>query len=382
MTIPPRRSLCYVVSSEMTVETFLRGHIAAALGEYDVSVVANTTDREFLSRMGLGATLLPVPIERRLAPGSDLYSLWRLYRLFRRHRFDLVHSVSPKAGLLAMLAAWLARVPRRVHSFTGQVWVTRRGWRRLLLKLADRILAALTTQALVDSPSQRDFLVSEGILRADKAKVIGKGSICGVDTSRFRPDSLARFDVRESLGIDAGATVLIFLGRLNRDKGVLDLATAFARLAARFPDARLVLVGPDEEGLSPRIAEICSAVAGRVQHVDFTRQPERFLAAADIFCLPSYREGFGMVVIEAGAAGLPTVASCIYGITDAVAEGETGLLHPPGDVVAIEAALVQLIGNAAQRVAMGEHARRRAFAMFSQTESTRGLLAFYGKILG
>lgn len=365
----------------MTVVAFLRGHIAAALGKYEVFVVANTADREFLSRMGLGATLLPVPIERRIAPGSDLYALWRLYRLFRLHHFDLVHSVSPKAGFLAMLAAWLARVPRRVHSFTGQVWVTRRGWRRLMLKQADRLLAALTTQALIDSPSQRDFLVSEGVLRAEKAEVIGDGSICGVDALRFKPDARARSDVRESLGIDQHATVLLFMGRLNRDKGVLDLAMAFAKLAPRFPDTRLVMVGPDEEGLVPQIKEICSEVAGRVQQLDFTRQPERFFAAADIFCLPSYREGFGMVVIEAAAAGLPAVASRIYGITDAVVGGETGLLHPPGDIAAIQAALTHLVSNDAQRVLMGEQARQRALAMFSQAESTRGLLAFYGKML-
>lgn len=364
----------------MTVAAFLTRHIAAAAREYEVSVVANTEDREFLTRLGLVATLLPVPIERRISLRQDFRALWALYRLFRRQSFDLVHSITPKAGLLAMLAAWLARVPRRVHSFTGQVWVTRRGGRRWLLKQADRLLAALTTRALIDSPSQRDFLVDEGVLAATKAEVIGQGSICGVDGSRFQPDLQARRKVRESLGIAPGAPVLMYLGRVNRDKGVLDLATAFALLAQRIPDAWLVLVGPDEEGLAPRVTELCARAADRVRHVEFAREPERFLAAADIFCLPSYREGFGMVAIEAAAAGLPAVASRIYGITDAVVEGETGLLHTPGDVAAIAAALAQLVGDAERRTAMGEQARRRALTAFSQAESTRELMAFYGKM--
>jgi glycosyltransferase involved in cell wall biosynthesis len=380
MTPVRRPRLCYVAASEGTVAAFLKQHIAAAGRDYEVSVAVNTEDPECLDRLGIEAALRPMPIERKVSLLQDLRALWRLYRLFRRECFDLVHSISPKAGLLAMLAAWLARVPRRVHSFTGQVWVTRQGWRRYLLKQADRLIAALATQALVDSPSQRDFLVAEGVMSRNKAEVIGKGSICGVDGVRFHPDSQARREVRDSLGIPANAPLLLFLGRLNRDKGVLDLAAAFMGLVGRVPDAWLVLVGPDEEGLVPEVVAICGGMADRVRHLDFTREPERYMAAADIFCLPSYREGFGTVVIEAAATGLPAVASRIYGITDAVVEGVTGLLHPPGDVGAIEAVLARLLAEPAKRLAMGDAARERALAEFSQAESSRELMAFYGKM--
>lgn len=376
-----RLRLCYVVSSEMTVSAFLKDHIAAATVHYDVSVVANTTDVGFLRRLGLDATLYPVAIVRPISLWQDLTALRALVRLFRTERFDVVHSVSPKAGLLAMFAARLAGVRHRVHTFTGQIWVTRRGWQRWMFKKADSLLAALTTRILVDSPSQRDFLVIEGVFDADKAEVIGKGSICGVDSERFHPDSEARRKLRDTLGIPQSDPVLLFLGRLNRDKGVLDLAAAFAVLARHFPTVRLLLVGPDEDGLAGRIAQASGAAAGHVQRIDYTAQPERYMAAADIFCLPSYREGFGQVLVEAAAAGLPAVASRIYGITDAVVEGETGLLHPPGDVAAIQAALSQLVADAPRRAAMGERARRRALAEFSQAKSTQGLMAFYGKML-
>lgn len=377
-----RPRICYVVSSEMTVAAFLKDHIRAATNTYHVSVVANTDDPDFLRKLSLGATLHPVAIVRPVAPWRDLQALRALVRLFRTEHFDIVHSVSPKAGLLAMLAGRLAGVHHCVHTFTGQVWATKHGWRRWLLKQADCVLAALTTRALVDSPSQRNFLIEEGVLRADKADVIGKGSICGVDGKRFRPDPEARRVVRAELGVPPQAPVLLFLGRLNRDKGVADLAAAFADLALRFPELRLLLVGPDEAGMAARIGSICANAANRIHRIDYTREPERFMAAADVFCLPSYREGFGMVVIEAAAAGLPAVASRIYGITDAVVDGTTGLLHPPGDVHALVEALATLIDDPERRAAMGSCARARAVADFSQAESSRGLLAFYGKMLG
>jgi glycosyltransferase involved in cell wall biosynthesis len=378
----PHPHLCFVVSSEMTVSAFLKDHIAAATAAgYEVSVVANTADGGFMRRLGLTATLHSVAIVRPISLWRDTLALLALIHLFRAERFDIVHSVSPKAGLLAMLASRLASIPHCIHTFTGQVWVTRSGWKRWLLKQADCVLAGLTTQALVDSPSQRDFLIAEGVIAAEKAKVIGKGAICGVDGARFRPDGEARREVREALGIAPSAPVLLYLGRLNRDKGVLDLAETFASVALQFPEVRLLFVGPDEGSISYAIADICAEVRDRLYFVDYTRQPERFMATADIFCLPSYREGFGMVIIEAAASGLPTVASRIYGITDAVVEGQTGLLHPPGDVTAIARQLTGLLGDLERRKTMGECARERALADFSQAGSSQGLLAFYGKML-
>jgi len=373
-------SICYVVSSEMTVASFLRPHITRATETYDVTVAANTERGDLLTELGLRAALLKVPIARHIRPFQDLAALWTLFRAFRVRRFRIVHSVSPKAGLLGMLAARLARVPVRIHTFTGQVWATRRGWRRVLLKATDRMLAALTTHPLVDSPSQLDFLVAEGILPAGKAAVIGKGSICGVDTERFRPDAESRAAVRAGLGISGDAFVMLFLGRLNRDKGIPDLFDAFAALAARRKDCVLLLVGPDEGGMLERIADLGSDACDRVRHVAYTRQPERYMAAADVFCLPSYREGFGMAVVEAAAACLPAVASRIYGITDAVSEGQTGLLHPPGDVPAIVAAVGRLADAPEERRAMGENARTRVLAEFSEEKVTQGLIAHYEKI--
>lgn len=374
--------LCYVVSSQMTVSAFLKDHIAAASDAgYEVSVVANTHDEEFLTRLGLSASFHSVAIVRHISPLRDLLALLSLCRLFFTRRFDIVHSISPKAGLLSMIAASLTRVPHRIHTFTGQVWVTQSGVKRWLLKQVDRLLAALTTRALVDSASQREFLLAESVLDAGNSEVVGSGSICGVDSLRFRPDREVRRAARDELGIPENTPLLLFLGRLTRDKGVLDLALAFARLAERFADVRLLLVGPDEAGLSRDILRVCGSVKSRVHFVGFTAYPERYMASADIFCLASYREGFGAVVIEAAATGIPCVASRIYGITDAVIDGCTGLLHAPGDVEAIESLVSALILDLDRRLDMGVKARRRALTKFSRLESSKGLLAFYGKMI-
>ncbi len=279
-----------------------------------------------------------------------------------------------------MLAARICGVPNRIHTFTGQVWVTRRGLKRWLLKQMDRLLAGMTTIALVDSPSQREFLLSEQIIDAGKAEVIGKGAICGVDGDRFRPDPLAREMTRNALAVPQIAKILLFLGRLNRDKGVADLARAFAEIASMYPEAYLLLVGPDEDDSFSDIEQVTQGCSQRVRRVEFTHEPEKFMAAADIFCLPSYREGFGMVVVEAAAAGLPTVASRIYGITDAVADGETGILHPPADVPAMVKALVRLLADDELRARMGEMARARVLADFSMAELSEKLMTFYAKI--
>jgi len=270
-----------------------------------------------------------------------------------------------------MLAAWLTGVPNRIHTFTGQVWATKRGWQRSALKLFDRLIVLFATRVLVDSPSQRDFLIAEGVLPRDKGMVIGCGSICGIDAQRFHPNAHVRETVRAELDISLQQTVILFLGRLNRDKGMLDLAAAFAAVAAQRTDVILVLVGAEEDVPFTRIQDICGASSDRLRRVEFTAKPERYMAAADIFCLPSYREGFGQVIIEAGASGVPTVASRIYGVTDAVDDGKTGLLFPAGDVAALTQALLQLIVNRDLCQQMGEAAQMRALELFPSQKLPR-----------
>jgi lipopolysaccharide/colanic/teichoic acid biosynthesis glycosyltransferase/glycosyltransferase involved in cell wall biosynthesis len=375
-----RRRACIVVASEMTVRVFLLRQIAAMQEHFEVTVVLNGPTPELVRVLGGSVQVRSIPIERKISPVSDLTSLFTLLRIMRAGSFDLVHSMTPKAGLLAMVAAWLARVPVRLHTFTGQVWVTRRGVQRLALKLFDRVVAGAATLTFADSASQRAFLVMERIAPASKIALPGKGSVSGVDASRFRPDPEVRRVVRDTLGIAGADTLLLFVGRVTRDKGVLDLARAFRVVADRRSDVHLLIVGPDEDQLSGAMADLCGPHRARLHFCGYTPVPERYMAASDILCLPSYREGFGSVAIEAAAAGVPAVASRIYGIVDAVIDGTTGLLYAPGDIDGL-AERIECLADPDRRAVMGAAARRRAVSDFSQDAVTAAVLQTYAGLL-
>jgi len=380
MAIRPMKRVCFVTTSPLIVNFFLVPHLLKLREKYLVSLIVNTTEEVVLKPLP-GIEVIPVRIVRKISPLRDLCTLWRLRRLFSVRRFDLVHSFSPKAGLLAMLAGFLARVPVRVHTFTGQVWVTRHGVMRIILRLADKAIAGLATHVLTDSASQMEFLVGQGIVPRAKCRVLGKGSVSGVNLDKFKPDSVARGEWRDKLGIKESARVVLFLGRLTTDKGVLDLSVAFARVAQAVPQAVLLMVGPDEENLRPRIRNAAGRAADRVVFVDYTDTPEQFIAAADLLCLPSYREGFGSVIIEAGACGVPVVSTRIYGVTDAVIENQTGLLYNPGDVDGLTDSLTRILQDDALRDRLATAARRRAVTEFSQDRLTTEMVIFYDEAL-
>jgi lipopolysaccharide/colanic/teichoic acid biosynthesis glycosyltransferase len=272
-------------------------------------------------------------------------------------------------------------VPVRIHTFTGQVWATKHGVGRVALRRLDTLVARLATVTLADSLSQRDFLVREGVATASQLVVLGKGSVKGVDPAVFRPDPARRDSVRRHLQIGASEVLVLFVGRLTHDKGVLDLARAFARVADERPNLRLLIVGPDEERLQPAIAAACGRHVTRVQFLAFTDRPQDLMVAADVLCLPSYREGVGTVTIEAGACGVPVIASRIYGITDAVMDGRSALLHAPGDVEGLASLLDRLITDPQLRRSLGAAGREHAVREFHVDRITALQLALYATVL-
>ncbi len=374
-----KKKMAIVVSSPMTVKAFLQGHIDKLREKFDLSVIANCVPEE-LGMLDKSVRIIPVPVERKISITRDLKALWILYRLFRLEKFDVVHSVTPKAGLLAMSAGFLARVKYRIHTFTGQVWATKTGGKRTVLKCFDKILAALTTSAFVDSPSQREFLIKEKVVSAGKSKVLADGSISGVDIERFSAAPETRKRIRGELGIGENQVVFIFLGRLNLDKGVMDLVAAFSKIIAG-RDVILLIAGPDEAGIKEKMLEALGEEQKRLIFVGYTSRPEDYMNAADVFCLPSYREGFGSVVIEAAAVGIPAVGSNIYGVSDAIADGLTGFLHEAGNPDDLAAKMAELADNPELRTQFGQNARRRAEELFPSERLSDALLEEYIKLL-
>ena len=333
-----------------------------------------------------GLRIKVINIPRALSPWQDFIALFRLTLFFFKHRFEIVHSTTPKAGLLCAVASFIAGVPIRLHTFTGQSWITLKGIMRWAGRLADRMIGLLNTKCYADSRSQADFLIAEHIIPAEKLSVIGHGSLAGVDMERFNPDRWLvsqKQAFRNSLGIGSSSKIIIFVGRISPDKGIAELVTAFCELLRMDYDVSLLLVGPHDKDCggesSPDLNEIeqCS----RIHYIGYTECPEKYLAIADIFCLPSYREGFGTVVIEAAAMGLPTVGTAIYGLTDAVVDGVTGLLVPPRDVTALIKALKYPLDHPDELKKMGVAARDRCFQYFNAEVVNREVAQEYLNLL-
>ena len=367
----------FVTSHPTTAVVFMLPHIRALRSLVTVQVFANSSDTTLLQQRGVDVPIEFVPVVRPIAIWSDIKALWILYWRFRRNRPLAVHTITPKAGLLGMTAAWLARVPVRVHSFTGQVWVTRTGFLRWLLKAADKLIVALATDLLVDSRSQRDFLIDQGVLAIGRSSVLGAGSICGVNTERFLPNGSTREIVRKELGTASDAVVCLYLGRLNRDKGVLDLASAFGRITDKHPKAEFWVVGPDEADYFQQMQMLLGSSMSKVKRVGFTPLPERFMQAADLFCMPSYREGFGSSVIEAAACGVPALVSRIYGLTEAVIEGQTGWMHEAGNIQDLSKTLDSLLSDPRERSIRGQAARQYVETYFTQEIVTNAMRNLY-----
>lgn len=310
-----------------------------------------------------------IDIPRSIAPLRDALALFRLFIFFRREHIQIAHSTTPKAGLLTAIAAWIARVPVRLHTFTGQPWVNMRGIKRWLTRGSDILIGKLSTRCYADSASQRQFLIDQKIVKGDSLSVIGAGSLAGVDIQRFTQSRFSSTDcteLRKSIEIPEDVPVLLFVGRITADKGVRELLQAFEMLKANGSNAHLVFVGQFDldSGVTGAISRKEIERLADTHIVGYSESPEMYLAIADILCLPSYREGFGTVVIEAAAMGLPTVGTEIYGLTDAIEHGKTGLLVPSRDAQALANALDTLLMDKALRVQLGRSALQRAKSLF------------------
>ena len=346
------KKLCFVVSSPATALAFLKGPMEVLAESYELHLVANTTHpQELLEELPIKAVHV-FPIERGIRPLHDLRCLIQVIRFFRHGDFDALHSVSPKAGLMAMLGGYFARTPLRTHTFTGQVWANKKGVFRFLLKAIDRLIARCATQVLIDGKSQRQFLVDEGVVDSN-AEVLGKGSICGVSLARFSPNSSIRAKRRKALGLSENEWAFMFLGRLNKDKGVIDLIQAFSELDQTEHTACLFLIGHDEEEIQARF----QSISNKIHFIPFEKKPEELLQACDTFCLPSYREGFGLSVIEASALEKPIICSDAYGLQDTIVKGETGLRHRVGAVAHLKEQLLWALQHPKEMRAMGKNGR-------------------------
>jgi glycosyltransferase involved in cell wall biosynthesis len=374
-----RRKVCFVATVDVAISSFLIGHLLQLQKLYDLTIITNVSGKVNFLDFGVNAKVINLKFSRKFSLFSDFYCLLKLFYIFRREKFSVVHSITPKAGLLSMLASFFSKVPFRVHCFTGQPWALNTGIKRLFLKYIDKTIVKFSSYNIIDSPSQRLFLLNEGILNSRKAFVFGLGSISGVDLLRFKSNKRLGKQTRRQLALPLNSFVFIYLGRLTNDKGVLDLAYAFSKL--NNPSAYLLFVGPDEKDFTAKIKIICTNKIQNIRFVDFTDMPHKFLCASNILCLPSYREGFGTVILEAAAMGIPAIASNIYGIVDAVKNNQTGILFKAGDIFELKKTMNLVIKNPVFLAKLGRSARKRATIHFSSYLLTNAWLSFYKRYL-
>lgn len=360
-----KKKICVVASAPGGIISFWKTNIERLSEQFDVYVVANYQEETVFSNLKIKGKK-SVNILRRPSLWSMVKAAYTLRKYFKQEQFDGFISMSLNASLVSAIAGWMARIPFRARIFTGQIWANKTGFSRTFYKMLDKITICLNNHFLVDGESQQEYLIENGILKEGQSIVLANGSICGVDVDLFNPSEEKREEERKRLGFDDSDVVFTFMGRLNRDKGTYELLEAFNRLAATHENSKLLLIG-NSEGITEDTFKSYDNISidRNLLLYGYTKQPYYALQAGDVFCLPSYREGFGMSVIEAAALGLPVIASDAYGLRDSFVDGKTGLKCKVKDVDTLFVAMQKLYINSDLRKEYGKYGRERVVEMFS-----------------
>ena len=309
---------------------FVAGMLPDLMKKYEVVLLSSPGPEMDAAREKYGVRTIEVPMERHISLKRDIISLWRMIKVFRKEKPDMVHSMTPKAGMLCMLAGWLTRVPVRVHTFTGLVFPTATGLKRRILMATDALTCFCATHIIPEGEGVKADLLNNGITRKPM-KVLGYGNVRGIDLDRFSIEN-GKLKIENCSSPFGGSRegapfIFLFVGRIVRDKGINELMEAFQKLSEKHPDVRLLLVGPYEDGLDPISQEARDIIANnkQVEAVGPKRGDDllAYYAAADCFVFPSYREGFPNTVLEAGAMGLPCIVTDINGSREIITNGSS-----------------------------------------------------------
>ncbi len=344
-------------------------------------VSVSSPGKELVRLREMGVKTIEVPMERRISLFKDLKSLIKLIGVFRKEKPYMVHSMTPKAGMLCMLAGFLTRVPRRVHTFTGLVWPTSKGLKRRILMATDWITCACATHVIPEGKGVMNDLQNH--ITKKPMKVLGYGNIRGVDMEKFnrRPEveELAKEIKKENI------FTFIFVGRIVGDKGINELASAFTDLKKKYDNIRLLLVGNFENNLDPLKPETIKTMNDNpyieVLGPKYGDDLLAYYAASDCFVFPSYREGFPNTVMEAGAMGLPSIVTDINGSREIITDGKNGVIIPSKNTEALYQAMEEMITNTDKTKEYADNAREMIASRFERSFVCQCLYDFYDEIM-
>lgn len=357
--------LLRVVTQAEVVPWHLKNFIDRSYNDYDLYIAGNGVSKYKAEYPNV--TFIDFEIQRKVSFFLDVKAVVELVIICIKIRPQIIHSIMPKSGLLASIAGLIAFVPTRIHTFTGQVWMRKKGISRFFYKMLDKMVFHLNTVCLTDSPSQSEFLANNGFLVNNKPiSYLGKGSLSGVNLDKFDSKIVKnRNELRNKLGIRENDFVFVYLARKSIIKGIVELFESFNKLA-HLPDVKLLFIGPDEsEGRLEMLYQRYNSIRQNIICLDIVKDHELYLAVSDILCLPSSSEGFGSVVIEAAALGVPTIGFDIVGLSDSVENNVSGILVPFKNIDKFSEAMSHLYHDKEALKRMKLNAQNRILKYFS-----------------
>jgi glycosyltransferase involved in cell wall biosynthesis len=382
-----KKKLIRVATVPISLDKLLEGQLHYLNQFYDIIGVSGEDEllRKVEEREGI--KVCPIKMQRSISPIKDLVSLWKLYCYFKKEKPFIVHSITPKAGLLSMTAAYFTGVPVRVHTFTGLIFPTKQGLFRYILILMDKTLCRFATNIYPEGQGVKEDLIKHKITKKT-LKVLANGNINGIDTAYFDPNLFTiqkNLELRLQLDISPNSFVFVFVGRLVGDKGINELVEAYVQLkkAVPYQETSLLLVGPFENELDPLEETTLIEMDRNSSIISVGYQPDvrPYFAMSDALVFPSYREGFPNVVMQAGSMGLPSIVTDINGCNEIIANKVNGIVIPPKDAVSLTAAMNELLCNEETINLLSSNSRKMIVERYERQEVWEVLLREYQSLL-
>ena len=363
----------------LSLDVFCNGMLKELSEKYEVVAVSSPEKELDIVGEREGVRTIAVNMSRHISLLNDCKSLWNLFCVFRKEKPRMVHSMTPKAGLLCMVAAWMARVPLRVHTFTGLVFPTATGITKRILMFTDWLTCACATHIIPEGEGVKNDLLNNGITKKT-LKVLGYGNVRGIDLVRY--DRTPEVEDAAKKIRKEGVVTFVTIGRLVGDKGINEVVEAFVKLNNENPSTRLILVGPEEKELDPLKPQVLDMISKcpAIEAVGMQKDVRPWFAASDVAILASYREGFPNVVIEAGAMGLPQIVTDINGAREIIVDGKNGVIIPPKDSVSLYEAMKKMM-DPEYRQSLAKEARIMVSERFEQSFVRKCLYDFYDSIM-
>lgn len=384
-------SLIRITTIPLSLDKLL-GYQLSFMNRY-FTVTAISAEKQELEKVAAkyGVSNYHVELTRAITPVQDLKALWKLYRYLKKKKPEIVHTHTPKAGLIGMMAAWLAGVPVKMHTVAGMPLLEATGLKRKILNFTEKLTYFFADKVYPNSFVMRDIIIKENFCPAEKLQVIGNGSTNGIDLAYFKPEHLTkeeRMALRRELGISPDDFVFVFVGRLVGDKGINELVAAFKQISKSANqqisrNCKLLLVGPLEPELDPLLPETVQEIESNpyIITTGFQKDVRPFLAISDVLSFPSYREGFPNVVMQAGAMGLPAIVTNINGCNEIIVEGENGTIIPPKNAEALQESMMKMHADTEWRLQLQQNARPMIASRYDQQLVWEALLNEYQTLL-